>query len=709
MARGADDFVESIGVATHLTYGDTAYRNYPLIAQRLSESGIRHIRDGWGTGSSYANDFVRDTLGPLGVKVTMVHDPRNNASAVAHKDMVKRELLPVVAGVESLNEWDTRGAGWQTEARNWTIDMSNAYRSDPATRGIPLLGPSMADTLNTSNHASMGDLSPYLDFGNTHDYPGDAFQMTDQIVDAVERNMAQMVPGRKIIATETGFSNGTGFAPYPAMPEPQVAVVLPRLYLEHFRRGLPRTFSYELLDQHPNNDFESRFGLVRNDGSKKPAFDAVAALTRLLSDKGPAFTPSALNYSLGGTDDKTRTLLLQKRDGTFWLALWQQERVFQGSSVLNPPNRPVTLSLAGSARSIRTHNLTNASPTATYANTGAVNVESSENVTLIEIAGVAATQPPAAGPPVTTPPTSPSTGTPPAGPTSGVGSTRVAVSDVAWRSSTNGWGPVERNQSNGELAAGDGRALTIAGKTFAKGIGAHSTSDVRVAVNGARTFTAQVGIDDETNGGGSVTFEVWADGTRLAQTGVLRGRQAAQPLSVDVTGRTELRLVVTDGADGNGLDHANWAEATLHTPAAVAVSDVAWRSSTNGWGPVERNQSNGELAAGDGRALTIAGKTFAKGIGAHSTSDVRVAVNGARTFTAQVGIDDETNGGGSVTFEVWADGTRLAQTGVLRGRQAAQPLSVDVTGRTELRLVVTDGADGNGLDHANWAEATLAL
>jgi hypothetical protein len=33
---------------------------------------------------------------------------------------------------------------------------------------------------------------------------------------------------------------------------------------------------------------------------------------------------------------------------------------------------------------------------------------------------------------------------------------------------------------------------------------------------------------------------------------------------VDISGYTVLDLVVTDAADGNELDHADWADAQLH-------------------------------------------------------------------------------------------------------------------------------------------------
>jgi glucose/arabinose dehydrogenase/endonuclease YncB( thermonuclease family) len=132
------------------------------------------------------------------------------------------------------------------------------------------------------------------------------------------------------------------------------------------------------------------------------------------------------------------------------------------------------------------------------------------------------------------------------------------------------------------------------------------------------------------------------------------------------------------------------------------VSDRAWASVTNGWGPVEKDHSNGDLAAGDGGVLTIQGVTYAKGLGVHAASDVRYALGGACTqFTAQVGVDDEVGGNGSVVFQVWADGTKLYDSGLVTGTAAARAVSVNVAGKQQLQLVVTDGGDGGDYDHAD--------
>lgn len=76
-------------------------------------------------------------------------------------------------------------------------------------------------------------------------------------------------------------------------------------------------------------------------------------------------------------------------------------------------------------------------------------------------------------------------------------------------------------------------------------------------------------------------------------------------------------------------------------------------------------------------------------------------------LTSLVGVDDEKNGAGTVTFSVLADGKTLVTTPTISGHQPATPISVDVTGAQMLDLYVGDAGDGNGNDHADWADAQL--
>jgi alpha-galactosidase len=151
------------------------------------------------------------------------------------------------------------------------------------------------------------------------------------------------------------------------------------------------------------------------------------------------------------------------------------------------------------------------------------------------------------------------------------------------------------------------------------------------------------------------------------------------------------------------------ASVVVAPPSGVSsLGDLPWLSTTNGWGPVERNTSNGENEAGDGNPMTVNGVVYAKGLGVHADSTVEYYTGKAcETVTAQVGVDDEEGNDGSVAFEIWADGTKVASSGVLTNAQAAQAISADVSGAQTVRLVVTDGGDGSTSDHGDWADAQL--
>jgi hypothetical protein len=107
--------------------------------------------------------------------------------------------------------------------------------------------------------------------------------------------------------------------------------------------------------------------------------------------------------------------------------------------------------------------------------------------------------------------------------------------------------------------------------------------------------------------------------------------------------------------------------------------------------------------------LRVGGVAYAKGIGAHATSDVSVYLGReCSVFTAGIGLDDETTSTGSVVFQVYGDGRLLHDSGVVRDRGAARPVSVDTTGVRMLSLRVTDGGDGKNFDHGDWTEARVS-
>jgi glucose/arabinose dehydrogenase len=169
---------------------------------------------------------------------------------------------------------------------------------------------------------------------------------------------------------------------------------------------------------------------------------------------------------------------------------------------------------------------------------------------------------------------------------------------------TNGWGPVERDRSNGETGAADGRSLSLRGQTYAKGLGAHANGSITFDLGDAYDrFLSDIGIDDETNGNGSAVFQVYADNVLIYQSSTLTGTSPITSIDVSVAGVQQLRLVVNDAGNGNGSDHTDWANARLTaippgTPVlsatALAANQVAlsWTNVANETGyRIERSPS----------------------------------------------------------------------------------------------------------------------
>jgi alpha-galactosidase len=153
---------------------------------------------------------------------------------------------------------------------------------------------------------------------------------------------------------------------------------------------------------------------------------------------------------------------------------------------------------------------------------------------------------------------------------------------------------------------------------------------------------------------------------------------------------------------------ASVAEAAPPAAVETPVTDLAFVVVANGYGPAEKDMSNGEINANDGLPITLQGVAYAKGLGVHSGSEITVPLGGQyKTFVADVGVDDEVAANGSIVFQVLGDGAGLFDSGPMTGDTPTKPVSVDVTGMQELKLVVTDNGDGNASDHGDWAGARL--
>lgn len=119
-----------------------------------------------------------------------------------------------------------------------------------------------------------------------------------------------------------------------------------------------------------------------------------------------------------------------------------------------------------------------------------------------------------------------------------------------------------------------GEPLTLGGTTYERGVGSHASSELAINLKGkAKLFTAMVGVDDETEGKGSVVFSILVDGKMAARTAVMRGGDKPVLIGAKLDGAKLMVLAVEDAGDNNSFDHADWADAVIYVPGGTDKAD----------------------------------------------------------------------------------------------------------------------------------------
>lgn len=118
------------------------------------------------------------------------------------------------------------------------------------------------------------------------------------------------------------------------MSEAVAARYLPKLLLEGVRRGIPRTYLFDLVDRFEDPKLEkihAHFGLLKVDGTPKPAFGSVARLMAELRDPAGTVRASAAPLLVrpgAPLPEDLRMVALRHSDGSVVLALWRERSLW---------------------------------------------------------------------------------------------------------------------------------------------------------------------------------------------------------------------------------------------------------------------------------------------------------------------------------------------------------------------------------------------
>jgi len=270
---------------------------------------------------------------------------------------------------------------------------------------------------------------------------------------------------------------------------------------------------------------------------------------------------------------------------------------------------------------------------------------------------------------------------------------------------TSGWGPIELNTSNGETPAGDGKPITLNGKVYSTGLGLHANSEIHIHATNLETpactrFQADVGLDDEVGDKGSVVFQVFADGVKLFDSGVMTGASATQHIDVGIGNKSDLRFVVTDAGDNDYYDHADWAGASLSCVAPISSGTVvAWGFNGYGQTTVPAGLTHvTAIAAGQYHNLVVTTDGTVRGWGDNTDGQLDIPADLTGVQAVSAGFDHSLALKNDGTVVAWGDNT-FGQLNIPAGLAAVKAIAAGSVHNVALKTdgtVVGWGLNGQG-------------
>jgi len=407
----SDLIVDTVGVNVHFdwtwgVYSNDAANNMDPYKDSLIESGIRYLRFVVGNapkaensqGAMNSRKFMEQLYDEAGIKNCFILDHVTGGDTVTPSEVYnyikKYGLHNYTALFEGGNEVDNAwlgagGTGWYKNTVDFHMEMYDLLKSDPDTADIPFISPSF---IYDPNFTLLTDLVDYIDGASLHSYPWGKLNLPTQNSGRMRDTALQyMGVDKPYYSTEDGYHNA--YKTSTGVTEEVDSKYINRLFLDRFLEGYTKTFRYELIDSFPgsydNTDQEQHFGLLRRDYTPKPAYWTLRNMLSLLKDPGEQFNPGTLDFTLSGNTDKVKSLLMQKRDGTFWLALWVDEVITNNSNATLNPTRNITLNFNEDVSYAKTYliptDATPISPVNTYNNPASVDLTVPGEVMLIEI------------------------------------------------------------------------------------------------------------------------------------------------------------------------------------------------------------------------------------------------------------------------------------------------------------------------------------
>jgi hypothetical protein len=342
------DFVESLGVNTHMHYTDGDYADFKAVLDNLRYLGMRHVRDGvpnpdvpgWGA-------LNYRFLAEAGFKFNLIAsggdvDLKQTVELISTFARAYPGSLVSIEGPNEVNNWPVKFAGLTGDVAAVAFQgaLYDAVKADPLLQHLPVY-----------NLTSWPSLVGKSDFSNFHTYSFKGNQPYADLKKGV-REFRTLMPGKQVVVTEIGYytlPKGPGWG---GVDEDTQAKMTLNLVFDAALLGVRRTYIYQLLDAYPDpngTDMEKHFGLFDINHQPKPAAIAMHNLTSILRDPGSnasSFVPVSLGHEIADLPTTAKTIMMQKSSGAFILVIWNEPDIWDESEQVAIPAPSTNVSIS---------------------------------------------------------------------------------------------------------------------------------------------------------------------------------------------------------------------------------------------------------------------------------------------------------------------------------------------------------------------------
>lgn len=595
--------VQSLGVNTHLDFGGS-YANLAVVEAAINYLGISNLRD--SPGNSGDVSLWQQVAQATGAKFDAFigeTSPSGMSSELATMQQIAQ--TGILNYMEGGNEEDDAYPASLGNNLSITASFQQQLYAAAQAAGLPAINMSFGAGWTAANnwigdYGNVGDLSAFANYANGHTYPQGA---PNSSIEAINSDAHLAASARPVITTEFGYDTNTTNAV-------QAAKWTLDATLDAMQDGDVKLYFYALFD-----DQSGAFGLMNPDGSPKPAGAALHNLTSLLKDTGGAFSPGTLAYTIDNTAAGDNSLLMEKSDGSYWLALWNESN----------SGHTVTLNLASPASEVEVFDpLTGTTAVQSASDTSSLQINVPDHPVLVEIIPAGGTAPPPAQTTTTTTTTTSTQTTPPPQPAAGNGMSIAAPASV-------------------QDTTGQGTA--VAGVSISDPYALSHPDTVTVSI------TDQGGMISTVNAFGATQQGSGASGLTITGT-IWQVNAALANLNYSGDGADTIQISATD-QDGNQAS----ATTTVNGGAGVTPTDPTPTPAPSG--------NTISIAAGDATPVeAVNSATINASSGDHmifiaGTNDTLTATGGTESVQAYQGGNSITTGAGNDTIRFAGSGNTI--------------------------------------------------